>query len=145
MSDVNIHVSFGSEGEAGSSAGSRAAAVQSAAETEPARPMALEELTFGGGGEAPPTPLSAEELSTSSASSSGSSTPPVPMAIEQLQGSVASAAPEPSAFGSLVEAEAGGIPTPSLQALAETVEGAAPRPMSPEDLGTGATGKNPKK
>ena len=134
MSDVNIHISVGS----GTVAGSGGAALQTAAETEPGRPMALEELQFGGGGQAPPTPLSPEELTTLTVSSGGGSTP-TPMAIEQLQGSVAVSAPEPSPFGSL-EALAG-LPTPSLAQL-EAV-GSAPEPMSPEELARLGGGEAP--
>ncbi len=143
MSDVNVHISVGSGTNASSGAGSRGAAVQTTAEAEPARPMALEELQFGGGGEAPPRPLLPEELTTASVSSGGSSIP-VPMAIEQLQGSVAAGAPEPSAFGSLLEAGAG-LPTPSLELLGQAAE-SAPGPLSPEELGSpGTPGKTAKK
>ena len=137
MSDVNIHISVGS----GAVAGAGGAAVQTVAEAEPARPMALEELQFGGGGQAPPTPLLPEELASATVSSGGGSIP-APMAIEQLQGSVAVSAPEPSSFGSL-EALAG-LPTPSLEQV-EAI-GSVPEPMSPEELGTPVTqGKTTKK
>ncbi len=144
MSDVNIHISVGSGADAGSGTGSGGAAVQTVAGTEPARPMALAELQFGGGGESPPKPLLPEELATASVSSGGSSTP-APMTIEQLQGSVAAGAPEPGAFGSLVETGSG-MPTPSLELLGEVAESAPPRPMSPEELrAPGTSGKPSKK
>lgn len=140
MSDVNINISVG-PGAVTSLGASSGAAVTTAAETEAARPMALEELQFGGGGQAPPQPLLPEEL-TAATVSSGEGSTPAPMAIEQLQGGLEVSAPEPSSLGSL-EAFAG-LPTPSLRPL--EAMGSAPGPLSPEELGTpGSPGKNAKK
>ncbi|MGH7512475.1 MAG: hypothetical protein ACREOQ_06070 [Gemmatimonadales bacterium] len=132
--DVTIQISIGAGGAV------TAQGVQSGAAAEAPVPLSLGELQARGG-EAPPTPLSPEELAVAtSAVAAGSA--PVPLPIEQLQGLALATAPVPQPLGSL--AEAGGLPVPrALDGLEAAA--AVPLPLEPEQLGKSEREKGSRK
>ena len=132
--DVTIHISIGAGGAVTTQGGQSGDAAQAPV------PLSLGELQARGG-EAPPTPLSAEELAgATSAVAAGSL--PEPLPIERLQGHALATAPAPQPLGAL--AEAGGLPVPrALDGLGAAA--AVPVPLEPEQLGKGEREKGSRK